>query len=317
MKKSISTLLVAFSIFAFAGCLPGMNSGGNSYSDESDYQYSILLQRFYNSDMHATHAQKAAEAWSKETGWPDIFAVGEEKFSGTYFGKFKTLEDARAQLHAVRSYRYNGRCPFERAVAISMPGISKGSDRDNLKKTTEGIYTAVVAIFYNDPERGITNRKSQAVYTCEKLNEQFKKLPAAIDNPNIYRAFYFHGPQRSMVTIGLFPASAIVYKDQIMRIAGQSKVTKQTVAVYKNKHLIKFLNKDYPELTVNGYPERMNVPSIDPKTGRAVYALASSYAIKIPGRSVPRTTAPRRTGSPNTNRNTGRGNIDLNEFIGE
>ena len=315
MKKSIFLTLIAFCIVSTVGCLPNFNTGNSSSGIVDDYQFSIMLLEFSRNDMHANQAQKAAEYWTRATGWDEIFAVGDETYSRVCVGKFKTLREAHAALEKVRAFSYNSNHPFARSVAIPMPGANVGPPEFDLKKTTEGYYTAVVAIFYNDPESGITDRKGQAVYTCTELNKEFEALRSKPGMENIYKAFYYHGPQKSMVTIGLFPETAITYKHQKIRIAGQSRESYQTVAVYKNKTLANLILKKYPELVVNGLYDRMDLPSIDPKTGKAVYAKTGTYAIIIPGRKkIEVEKAPSSRSRNNNNRNRRPGLPDISGF---
>jgi len=115
-----------------------------------------------------------------------------------YYGKYESPQTAAARrdLEAVKDLVERERVkssapwgPFLTPVEIALTGGAAG--RDLRTAADRGMYTLQIG-FYDGPER--RDAAEQAVATLRDQGTE---------------AYYFHGPNRSMVTVGVFPETAI------------------------------------------------------------------------------------------------------------
>jgi len=250
-----------------------------------DGEYTILLYQHTDPELHSRHAAEHLPKAEKFTGWQGLFVVTDDRYSGLYWGRYRTREDAAANLKTARGYRTPADVQlFRRAIIVRLPGKDVGEPKYSLKNTTDGYYSVLIAVFY-DVSGQFPGRKKRAAEYCDRLRK------------HNYEAYYFHGPNKSGVCIGLFPKEAIVTK----KIAMTHPQSRQKSFVEKKIHvdprMRKLLEVDFPDLQVNEGGEAQKI--LNPETGRTELKKQRSYAFVIPGRDKPEPhPAPEREATP-------------------
>ncbi|HAU36400.1 MAG TPA: hypothetical protein DCX07_01615 [Phycisphaerales bacterium] len=258
-----------------AGCADGKPLGGPLFAPSGggdDDAYTILL---YMSARigHIDEVKSMKLAVEKNTGWKDLTVVHQEGSSALYRGSYRTIEDAQADLRATKEFvSAEGVRPFLGAILMPTPGKEVGPREWNLENA-EGVYTVMVAVFYDMPERNYVGRKRFAADYCKQLRQAG------------YDAYFFHGPARSAVTIGTFPAEAV----------GETREGEQTVPVIRDER-VRTILRDFPRLAVNGAGER--VRTLDPRTGKYEYVDQTTYVIRIPRKGADGFPTNDRSGHP-------------------
>ncbi len=161
-------------------------------------QWAIALNRFEGPD-HVQAATRVQQQLSRATGM-DVWTRDEGTQSVVYSGRYPALDDPRAQsdLERWRQMIATGaiRLPAVMLVPIvDAPRRGSMPQYDLRNAKGRGVYTLQIA--YYDEQFGPTFRDAaeQAAATLRQDGEE---------------AYYYHGPYRSMVTLGLFPQSEVV-----------------------------------------------------------------------------------------------------------
>jgi hypothetical protein len=182
------------------------------------------------------------------------------------YGAFEspTSGDAQRELAYVRSIEVGGRFPYEGAF-LSPPGATSGSMPDydlatvRARRNTKGpLYTLQIAV-YGRPDN------SQA--SVEDL-EQFRKLAEeAVGSLRSEgeQAYYYHGPNRSMVTVG-------VYSEQDAGFGGRFRGEGAALILAKQK---------YPNNLLNGEAVRERLPGRS-GSNPSDFRLQPSRLVEIP-----------------------------------
>jgi len=227
-------------------------------------EYTILL---YADDQpgHAETVSRFHQETQKNTGWQGLFVVNEPTRSMLFWSRYPTIEAAQDNLHKAKAYAApSGLNIFALAMVVPVGGADEGPPEWDLLNAT-GAYTVLVAVYYDMPEKKYIGRKKFAIDDVRLLRQQG------------YQAYYYHGPARSNVTIGSFPASSV---ETVRESAGGGIVERKVV---RDERIQKLLN-DFPQLSVNGAGVR--VPGFD-AARKPVLRDQGSYLVEIPKPSAP------------------------------
>ncbi len=232
---------------ALAGCTP---------PPSSDDDYSIRLTAVIGPD-HVQRVQAYKEHTEQETHWTGLFVVVKGNFSELYWGKYPSKEAAQGDLQRARNFRTHlGIQAFPKPEILPIPGSDVGPPEMNLANT-KGVYTVLIATFYDVPKDNYFGRRQIAVDCCKNLRQDGEE------------AYYYHAAGQSIVTIGCFDASAI--KEVRVGPYTSNEVTSEGIRQALRKH---------PLLAENGRAMKVRVPDIFSKT--AVWVDKHSYVIRIP-----------------------------------
>ncbi len=262
MKKTIGFFLWAAVAagLGLGGCAefqtaqPSQPSPSPGLSNENA-SYTILLCIF-RGENHMAEARNTKSTLERTTSWHDLFVVHKVGWSELYRGKYMSMEEAQGDLKKVKAWRDSlGAQPFTMAMVMALPGKEVGPPEWNLLRTT-GVFTMVVAEFYDVPEASYVGRKDFAVRCCREFRAEGLE------------AYYYHGPAKSFVCIGSFPEASY----PSIREGGEIK------RVAKDER-IKAILKRFPYLAVNG---RQEVFVVHSKSGESQKLATSSYVMEIP-----------------------------------
>jgi hypothetical protein len=174
-------------------------SPGDTSLTANSESYTILLCPPFRGSDHVRNAKAGEKAVKDATGWSGVYLVHEEQDSSLYFGHYLTAKKAGAELLKVRAWKMtNGSLPFSLAIVTRLAGSDIGPRQWDLSgaKDPNWAYTLVIAEFHNVPEEDYLSRKEDAVTYCRNLRGRGQET------------FFYHGPSKSMVTLGVFPVSA-------------------------------------------------------------------------------------------------------------
>ena len=262
----VMIVMIILGLGCLSGCEPANMTAAHSESEED--QYTILLYPHGGAD----HIQAADEHYKKAekyTGWRGLYVVNKENHSELYWGRYRTRREAMKKLQIAKRWPAPATKErvFQKAIIVRLPGKDIGPEEWNIKNA-KGFYSVLVAVFYDIEGRNYFGRKRRAVELCEKLRKQGKE------------AYFYHGPVRSGVAIGVFPRSAIRV-DQVTSIhptTGDRSLQERKVIVGVN---MKQMLRDYPELVICGNTESRKI--FDPKTRTYKPQIQPSYAFEISG----------------------------------
>ena len=252
-------------------------------ASEDDDHYTILLYTHAAPNTHPRDAKAHLEKARRFTGWDDLYVISREKDSGLYRGRFRTVEDGQRKLAASKNYLTPQKIRiFARAHMVHIPGKDIGPPEWNLTSAPpQAVYTVQIAVFFNVPEENYFDRKAKAVRYCKRLRE------------HKYEAYYYHGPSKSIVTIGSFPETSLktVYQTLVHPKTGhRSKVEKKLI----DDPRIEAIQKDFPHMQICGSTgEARWVPTPD---GKLKKEIQPTSVVTIPERkkesSLGRATSP-------------------------
>ncbi|MDX2146682.1 MAG: hypothetical protein SFZ23_04100 [Planctomycetota bacterium] len=180
------------------------------------------------------------------------------------FGSFEspTSPELKRELTRVRGIMVNGQRPFARAFAAppedpKITGVDPELDLRNAMANygTEMIYTLQVGVYGRDDGKPPSEKELKEFRT---LAEQ----AAALIRRNGDLAFYFHGPARSTVTVGLF-----MQEDVDVERGEQSAQ-------------LKLLRQKFPHNLLNGKAIRETVPAANKE--RQSVKLQPSTLVLVP-----------------------------------
>jgi hypothetical protein len=179
---------------------------GPSKQAEGERFWSVLIVA-YPDDLDLTAANQALTRIREETGLTDAYAERRGKNSVVCIGKYDSPADPEAQrdLQRVRAIEWNGTKPFARAL-LSPPAFSgePGSIPDldlRLVRQKQGkkkiLYTLEVAE-YGRPDRAVPTDKE-----LREFRESAERASVVLRREG-NEAYYYHLPQVSVVTVGIF-----------------------------------------------------------------------------------------------------------------
>ncbi len=168
--------------------------------EELDTGWAVLLE-FVGGADHEVNAKRRRALWAKELGRGDVSVRARNTGSAVVLGSYPSPEDSRAQrdLAMIKGMVVNGQRPF--ISAYLMPPVAVPPEMGErpewnlltVRKTPGGrnaLYSLHIGVFEG------RNRKREAEAATARLRRTGEQ------------AYYFHGPQRSAVTIGLFGEDA-------------------------------------------------------------------------------------------------------------
>lgn len=258
MKFLAMILMAAVSAAMLTGCKPNEIASTNNSSGMED-EYTIMLDAFQGKE-HIQQAQHYKAQTEQQAGWSEVFVVTKANCSELYWGKYKSIKAAQPNLKRAHNWATKyGHKPYVKALVMKLPGRDFGPPEFNLANTTGGVYTVLVATFYDVPEANYTGRRGFAVEYCKQLRQEG------------HDAYFYHGQTNSIVAIGLFPKESVT----------ESKANAGTVTeTYIKDERIKAILKQFPYLAENGRMVKIMVPNIITK--RAEKIDKRSYVIKVP-----------------------------------
>lgn len=146
-------------------------------------------------------------AKAKAAGVPEAYVERRGKSMVVAAGSFAhgTDADAKAELARIQAIEHEGGRPFERAILApppfeGLPGSLPEFDLANVKRERpKAMYTLQVAV-YQPPEKG---DKPPGEADMKVVRAAAEKAAVELRREG-EEAFYYHGPRRSMVTLGVF-----------------------------------------------------------------------------------------------------------------
>ncbi|MBL0927219.1 MAG: hypothetical protein IBJ11_06140 [Phycisphaerales bacterium] len=163
--------------------------------------WSILLESLRDSgDGPAAQraAQQRLDEIAEALGRSDLRLQRERRGWAIVAGSYNGPSDPKAQadLKRLQDFEINGSRPFSRAFLAPPPAQADPgkSPENNLAKVRELIgdeakYTLQIAV-YESPDREEAKRAAESAAAALRAEGE--------------QAFYYHGPRRSMVTVGVF-----------------------------------------------------------------------------------------------------------------
>jgi hypothetical protein len=284
--RATPTTWALLAILAAAGCdkMGGLTLRPDAQTTGGEDRYTILLYTFTGPD-HAAQAQRWKENTTSHAGWKNLRVVHEDGASLLYWGDYPSVKAAEPDVRKAHAYKApNGEAIYSRAIAGPMPGSNFGPPEWDLL-SSRGVYTVLIGVYFDVPEKNYVGRKKFAVETVRQLRQQG------------YEAYYFHGPVRSHVSVGSFPLESV---ETLSDGTSLRRVVKD--------ERINAILKQFPNLSVNGAGVREAVgfeldpatrqPKMDPATRQPikVFEDAKSYVAEVPGRLKPPTQRTRLEG---------------------
>jgi len=180
-------------VFDVPGQAADANAGDRAATQSG---WTIVLATF-NGPNAARDAMAALPAIQGGSGFDGLFVEHRRRGSFVASGRYASESDPRAvaDLRRFRSYERNGIKPFGKAFLAPPVGGAAGARPEiNLARAKEifgrdALYTLQVAVYESDDRRQSMRAAEEAAYIYRQDGEL---------------AFYYHGPTRSMVTIGAF-----------------------------------------------------------------------------------------------------------------
>lgn len=175
-------------------------------------RYTILLST-YTGPNHAANAKQVKEflaadrnAFAKKG---DLLVVHKEAGSDLYWNRtYSDAEKAKDDMMKARGYRFpDERQPaFPGAITVPMLPAEYGPPEWNLKTaaTWEYEYTVLVGEYEDSPKDFYVGRR---IKDCVEHVRELRRLG--------FKAYYYHGPAKSLVTVGLFYEAAA--QQQVMQ----------------------------------------------------------------------------------------------------
>lgn len=196
----------------------GNGGGGDEQSrgdGDGDGRWAIALGRF-EGQGHPQQAKQAARQLSGAAEFADVWVADEGDQSLVYHGRYGDRGSRQAQrdLRRWRSLQQRGMVPAEVVMLVPLIDRAEGANPEhnlrNVKRNEENAEYTLQIGFYDNRFDGEFRKAAEEA--AAKLREEG------------HRAFYYHGPNRSMVTVGVFNSDAVwVGKDGLPQFNDQIK----------------------------------------------------------------------------------------------
>ncbi len=178
------------------------NSPAHTGIDEPT-KYTILLSTFVG-PSHAANATRfkelATTAFAPAT---ELLVVHKDEASDLYWNRvYRSAEEAKPDLMKARNFLLSKTGPpaFPGAITVPMMPAEYGPGEWNLKNATwEYEYTVLVGEYEDSPKHDYVGKR---IKDCVEHARQLRKKG--------FDAYYYHGPSKSLVTVGLFLEAAAV-----------------------------------------------------------------------------------------------------------
>jgi len=236
------------------------NSGDQPAAGEGVWSIVIIACRGEGAEQRA---EQAAEKVRAEGRLPDVYVEQRGEAFVVAYGRYASPDDrAKKDLQRVRDTSVNGETPFASA-ALSPPAFSglTGSFPEyellaaKQRAGKRALYTLQVAVYERSDGK-------------EPSADDFKMIRAAAEKAAVQmrregeEAYYFHGPRRSMVTIGLFDET-----EYDTKAPGKPKQSKRLLD----------LRKAHPYNLVNGQGMRVKI-----KGQKGEGDISPSFLVNVP-----------------------------------
>ena len=255
-RRFVCWASLPFLLTIAAGCSQGNPFLGSSDMTRSDGDYTIRLYVF-SGNNRSEESDFFLKETKKEAGWKDLFVIQQVGFSELYWGKYDKPKDAERDLKIAQSWKNSlGTIPYVNAKIVPRPGNDPGPAEWNLRNA-KGVYSVVIAVFFDVPEANYYGRKKIAVELVRQLREAGEE------------AYFFHGLSKSDVCVGAFPEEAILYRYE-------KAVWEPTI---KDKRIMDIMNK-HPYMAQNGYEVKLHL--VNPTTKKYEWVKAPCYPFRIP-----------------------------------
>ncbi|MBK7406485.1 MAG: hypothetical protein IPJ41_18300 [Phycisphaerales bacterium] len=172
----------------------------------SKEQWTIVIVAFSGKDQEM-HAKEGLARIATEAGITGAYLEKRDQATVIAYGGYPAPDDrtAQADLERIKGMTVNGKQPFAAALLTPpspehLAGSLPELDLRNAKKLfgkDKALYTLQVAL-YGRPDRTPASREEIAEF--RKAAEQ----AAVLLRRDGELAFYYHAPERSMVTVGVF-----------------------------------------------------------------------------------------------------------------
>ena len=197
----------------------------------SEVQWAIATDQ-YAGVSHRRVAEQRVQQLRRATDMQQFWVQDEGSRSTVYYGRFDSAQDPKGREAMEKLRRVNGRGDVRFGTLSFTPLIEAGGALDSAlakydlrRASSRGVYTLQIGYYESDDG----SRKKSA-----------EKAVAALRKDDV-RAYFFHGPNRSMVTVGVFGDDAIVTN----RGDGRQIRTSYSVAV-------RALQERFPHNLANG-----------------------------------------------------------------
>lgn len=172
---------------------PPPSVDGDGERRQRGQAWAIRLQQF-RGDRPLREAYEYAQKIQRETQLADVWFLDHGDVAAVYVGRYsrKDHPDAKAALRTVKAARLEGDRPFRGAELVVIDrrrGDGAGLDEHDLRQFS-GYMTLLVAVY--DREFGRDYREAAEDYADQLRAESEHKI------------YYYHGPNQSIVTTGLF-----------------------------------------------------------------------------------------------------------------
>ncbi len=244
--------MLAALLMLSGGCGDGGKAAGGPGGGAAASGWAIAADAFEGPNHQALAEQRRMEFVS-QTKLGDWWVKHEANTSLVLYGRYDDPKDgaARADLQKLHQLTARGQItprtlmltPIARPVAAGVGGLAQ---YDLRRAARRGVYTLQMAVY---DERFGSDFRRAAEKAAAALREEGTE------------AYFYHGPNRSMVTVGVFGEDAARYN------AGG-------LIVYSDA--VKRLRNQYPYNLVNGRTMRV-------RQGEGDFYEAPSHLVRIPG----------------------------------
>lgn len=244
-------------IFLLVSC--SANDGRQSIAGlgRGEESHTIGLMGFFGQE-HARQAEYYKEQTIRLAGWRDIFIVSGLGRSTLYRGRYKSRQQAEAELVRVKAWRApTGENLYKAAAVSELPDFQPGPPEWNLANSNAA-YSVLVSVFYEEMEGEVSDRKQEAVRFCKGFRDEGDE------------AYFLHGPSRSLVCIGAFPPQAVEYK----------LINGVETPDYKDPRIAAITRK-YPFLAENGLIREKLLADFNSPTGSSLVK-PPTYPFRVP-----------------------------------
>ncbi|MEM1211107.1 MAG: hypothetical protein AAGI68_02310 [Planctomycetota bacterium] len=216
-------LAVVFSLVA-SGCMQEI-SRTSSWDDFPGAQkteegqqamfgsWAIALDRFEGANRFRD-AYRLVRRLNRESDLGDLWYADNGQASTVYHGRFRSprLPDAEAALRQVRQARLDGDRPFADSTFVDVTGAREATNTDDPKDLRQhaGFYS--LQIGYYDPDFG------------SGFREAAEEAAATLREDGV-EAYFYHGKNISMVTVGLFTADDFVFRQGVRGYGPRIRMT--------------------------------------------------------------------------------------------
>lgn len=182
------------------------------WSDGSQREYTpitrawTVLAATFEGEHRYAQAQACADLLSRKAGVKQVWMEESQGTTNLYAGQFRTRSeaDAKEALERIEKLELNNRRVFKDAEFAPLAGDVAPADPFDLNGYPHR-YSLQIAVY--DPNFGkhFRDAAEQAVHTLREEGVE---------------AYYYHGPNRSLVTVGLFTDRDFVWRPDGQRAYG-------------------------------------------------------------------------------------------------